>query len=530
MHRDAAPPPVPVGASRREMHQSPRQRLCDLGAANGAPNRASPPGQSPQNALKLLQPADFSRSRQDKTQGGRKTTTKPGSLRVMQAQAVPGEPRIDARPSPKGSNNSSDWQSNGTADSNTSSVATDLSEDSRFSTRRLSAWDNHMRSMMAAQGEQAGLSQEEQALLAKMQKHFSVRADLGDWDASLKSDNSSKEPADGVGTSDPRFSVRSMDGWDRKIPLNVLAQKVLSNRFSIRSDADWDSSLGGTSDETTTTTRTGDYSTLDGDATTDGHTMDDAAIKAHFSLRSPEEWDSRVLAAYADRLSVRELDGWDAQVFKKLLTHRFSTRPDGDWDANIMPSAGTSSSSSSKGENDPRSRGQSMTIRRSRSNTVFSNRRLSAWDSGLVQKIPDISRKESSSQDASQDDGTRPRAGRRARSGSGFSHRQWNEWDACFDNSSDDISSGIGRSAGKNAIAADQPSRSSQWLKAAGGGPTPRHGSIFSMRDVDCWDAGLTAHLKEAIQKATTPTFDDGSKRLGHVTSSDGLGLSNVGA
>lgn len=454
---------------------------------------ASQPGSS-SSTLKVLQPSDFSRRRGDPVGG-----------RVNQSTPLSGHsPLVDARTvSNESSNDSADHGSNdSTADSTSSSVPTTVSNDSRFSDRRLSAWDIHLRAMTAPteQAARASLTGEEQVLLDRMQKHFSSRPDLNDWDASLKSMLANQDQADlqsdGAPASDPRFSVRSMGGWDRQLPLNALAQEVLNRRFSVRPDSDWDASL----------------SQNDSKASRSG--LDDAAIKAHFSVRQPQDWDAGVLASYAQRLSSRELEDWDAQVFKKLLASRFSTRSDEEWDARVRFSS----------VSPPKANQNS--VRRSRSSTVFSDRRLSAWDAGLVQKIPDISRKgaqdEESSYEQSHDSGrSADSAIRRAKSGSLFSCRNWNEWDASLGIANGDTDA-------KREVIAHNDARSSHWLKAPYG--KPQHNSIFSIREADCWDAGLSAQLRDAIETMKTPTVEDNTKQLGGMNAGDGLGLYGVGA
>ncbi|CAO1617836.1 unnamed protein product [Sympodiomycopsis kandeliae] len=420
-------PPVPAPVA----HRAPPHHVESLGSA-----------------LRLYQPSDFSRSR-----GGEF-----GSSRTNKGYGV----RTCSNESYNNSNTSSadSHSSDRTMESSTSSVPTTMSSDSRFSDRRLSAWDVHLRAMLAPNeaAARAHFTPEEHVLLDKMQKHFSARSNLHDWDASLSSSTEGTHHE-----VPPRFSMRSSDGWDSQIPLDVLAQEVIRRRFSTRMDEDWDASLKSGSSERKTHASNAD--------TNESDTISDEHIKAHFSSRPPEDWDGRILAAYSLRLSARPLTEWDAKIFQKMLASRFSTRPEKDWDASL------SSSSDRYGG-----------VRRSRSSTVFSDRRLSAWDSGLVQKIPDVSQ---TGGYASEEDGSTDSSDvRRIRSTTIFSNRTWQDWDSSF------VENPSGTFRLDNTTPTPQEHSNSNGKR--------NRKSVFSVRDFDSWDAGLTSQLKEALARSQT--------------------------
>lgn len=497
MQRDcASPPPVPPLDEGKVRDAELNGKNGDGGGAVGAAAAASATAATATaSPMKLFHPGDFSRR---------------GTLNASDGSGFSSKDAMNGSRDADGASsrwsNSAHGSHDTTGDSSASgSEPTTASDDSRFSSRSLSAWDLHLRAMRA-QGQAgaaawtANLNKEEAVLLDTMRKHFSMRGGLSDWDAGVKKGGEDEEQNE---AGNRRFSTRSLSGWDRQLPLNMLAQEVLVNRFSVRPDADWDAALGKT---TKTAAVQHQRRTAAG-----ADKIDDGAMRAHFSVRRPEEWDAGVLAAYAHRLSSRPLEDWDAQVFQKLLFSRYSVRPDDGWDARIAAAGAAPSSSSSNRD------GTQKTVRRSRSSTMFSNRRLSAWDAGLVQKIPDISAGRKGGDD---DSGVDAAAVRRSRSGSLFSKRDWAEWDAAlgecaaFDDDADDDAN---RTPTEDGPSKRQRAFSARLYKASrgGSGGSSRNRPIFSVRDLDGWDAGIAAHFKEAIQQVKTPTGDGGDGSLG---------------
>ncbi|PWN28462.1 hypothetical protein BDZ90DRAFT_231447 [Jaminaea rosea] len=140
-----------------------------------------------------------------------------------------------------------------------------------------------------------------------------------------------------------------------------------------------------------------------------------------FSDRPLSAWDSKVstrmlqdqlnatLAEQSRHFSVRPLDGWDARLMPLLAKNdgalakeiRFSTRPDSGWDARLFVDDGKN--------------------RRGRSDTTFSDRRMSAWDGMLKTDKGDSVPVTVGLHDGGDDEGKR---------GTVFSLRPPGDWDA----------------------------------------------------------------------------------------------------